>query len=266
MPMPWKASGKRALEGKWVLALLLGPAFALAGAQTSTSNNASQSPSNQTPAAQAQPAQQGKTQSQSDLSGAARLAREERERQRAKRSANSEAVNAMATELSEASDEGAAAPVGYRYYNFKPGDYSILVPADAEVEGRNSYGLKLLSSEVMGTRTVVMLGDPIPAQGGTPEEILHYAARAYFVDCKVGVATAGTGIGTAGKPVNGHPAATVGFGTCPLNREVLGSVQLVLGDGYVMPVVCGYPLTAEDLHPTSEPPHRNRSQDIRPGK
>ncbi len=245
-------SGERLAAGsKAALLLLLAP-FALAAAQTNSSANASQAASAPASAEQAQA--QENAQPQSDLSDAARKAREAREQQRAKRSANSEAVNEMAVELSEASEQNGPAPVGYRYYDFKAGDYSILVPADAEVEGRGSYGLKLVSSELMGTRTVVILGDPIPAEGSTPDEILRNAARAYFVDCRVGVATAGTGIGTAGKPINGHAAATVGFGTCPLNKEVLGSVQLVLGDGYVVPMVCGYPFTNEDLHPTPNRP------------
>jgi len=243
------------MGSKWLLLLPLVPVLALAASQTNASANGSQIPSAQAPAeqSQAQPDLE-KAQPQSDLSDAARRAREERERQRTKRSANSDAVNQMANELSDASEQATPAPVGYRYYTFKPGDYSILVPADAEVEGRTSYGLKLLSSELMGTRTVVILGDPIPAEGDTPEEILRNAAQAYFSGCKIGFAPAGTGIGVAGKPVNGHPAATVGFGTCPLNHEVLGSVQLVLGDGYVMPLVCGYPFTAEDLHSTPNRP------------
>ncbi len=77
----------------------------------------------------------------------------------------------MATELSESAEQAMAAPVGYRYYNFEAGDYSILVPADAEVEGRDWHGLKLLSSEGLGSRTVVMLGNPIPNRGEKPEAI-----------------------------------------------------------------------------------------------
>jgi hypothetical protein len=192
--------------------------------------------------------------SSSDLAAAAARARQEREQQRTKRSANSEAVNDMATELADSAEQAIAAPVGYRSYNFQPGDYSILVPADAEVEGRNLYGLKLLSSEGMGSRTVVMLGNPIPNRGDKPEEIFVNAARSYLLNCNVGLATAGTGINTFNPLVNGHASATVGLGTCPLNQEVLGSVQLVLGDGYVVPMVCGYPLTAEDLHPARNRP------------
>src|SRR5256885_1617422 len=76
----------------------------------------------------------------------------------------------------------------------------LLVPAEAEVEGRNSYGLKLLSSEAMGTRTVVILSDPISARGNTPDEILPSAAIQYFGGCRMGISS-------AGRPVNGHPAA-----------------------------------------------------------
>jgi hypothetical protein len=210
----------------------------LASAQTSPSLQAGQA---------SEPAQQTKPQPQSDLSDAARRAREERERQRAKRSAGSQAVSDMATELAEGSEQSTAAPVGYRYYTFKPGDYSILVPADAEVEGHNSYGLKLLSSELMGTRTVVILGDPIEAEGETPLEILHNASMQYLPGCKMAI----TG---AGLPVNGHTAGSMGFGMCALHNEVLGSVQFVVGDGYVVPVVCGYPFMPEDLDPNPNRP------------
>jgi hypothetical protein len=106
----------------------------------------------------------------------------------------------------------------------------------------------------MGSRTVVILGNPIPNRGDKPEEIFVNAARAYLLNCKVGLATAGTGVNTVRAPVNGHASATVGLGTCPLNQEVLGSVQLILGDGYVVPMVCGYPLTNEDLHPARNRP------------
>ncbi len=248
MSMPCKTRESRLARSEWALLLLLASAFTLSAAQTGASPDGSQIPSaqSQEDSSPAQP--------QSDLSRAARQAREEREQERTKQSATSQAVDEMATELSEESEQASPAPVGYRYYNFKEGDYSILVPADAEVEQRDSYGLKLLSSEAMGTRTEVILGDPIPASGSTNEEMLRNAAQVYFRGCKVGVATAGTGINTVGKPVNSHPAATVAFDTCPLRQEVLGSVQLVLGDGYVVPMVCGYPFTTEDLHPARNRP------------
>jgi len=255
--MQGKARGKRAVGSKWVLPLLLVLVSAIGVAQTNASPDSSpvhasqvETSPGQTSQAQSGQAQADQPQGQppSDLADAARKAREERERQRAKRSADSDAVNAMATELAEGSEQNTPAPVGYRWYSFKPGDYSILVPADAELEGRNSYGLKLLSSEAMGSRTIVILGDPIPAQGADPNEMLNNAASRYFYGCRQ------TGIITAGQPVNGHPAGSPGsFSMCPLGKEVLGFAQLVVGDGYVMPVVCGYPFAAEDLHPN---PHR----------
>ncbi len=237
---------------KWAVALLLVSllfvSVSVAFAQTSAPSGG-QSQAGQDPTTQSQtPA------TTSDLATAAQRAREEREQQRSKRSANSEAVNEMATELSESAEEALAAPVGYRQYNFEPGDYSILVPADAEVEGRDWHGLKLLSSEGMGSRTVVMLGNPIPNRGDQPKEIFRNAAAMYLPGCQVGLATAGMGINTTLAPVNGHAAASVGLGTCQLNQEVLGYVQLVMGDGYVVPIVCGYPLTYEDLHPTRNRP------------
>jgi hypothetical protein len=225
-----RGNERRAVKSEWVLVLTLVPVFALAAGQTVTSP--SQTPSAQAAAEQSQ-SQPEKDQPQSDLSDAARRAREERERQRAKRSAGSEAVNQMADELSDASERATPAPVGYRYYNFKQGDYSILVPADAEVEGRDSYGLKLLSSEAMGSRTIVILGDPIPAQGDTPDEIIRNASSQYIPGCN---AAAGPG------------------GPCPFHNEVLGSARYFPRDGYVMPVICGYPYIAEDLVPNSNLP------------
>ncbi len=183
-------------------------------------------------------------QGQSDLSEAAERARMERDRERARRSSNSEAVNEMAGELEDSTQpDPRGAPVGFRFYNFKEGNYSILVPADAEIQGRDQYGLKLLSSDAMGSRTVVMLGQPIPAEGDTPEHILRNAFSAYFPGCRMG--------GGLGEPVNGHPTAKAGFSMCSLNREVSGYAEFILGDGYVMPLICGYPFLPEDLDPNA---------------
>ena len=223
----------------WDFALLLPWFFSAAAAAQAVpapQSNPSQS-------VQDQPAHSG-----SDLSAAAKQAREERAHQRAQRSANSEAVNEMAAELSEASDQPiAGAPVGYRYYMFKPGNYAILVPVDAKPEGRDSYGLRLFSTEALSSRTELILGDPIPAQGDTPEEILHNATARYFSSC-------GWSLTGLAPPVNGHPAlSTVGFGQC-LNHQLEGGGEFVLADGYVMPVICGYPLTTEDLTPNPHAP------------
>jgi len=117
------------------------------------------------------------------------------------------------------------------------------VPADAEIQGRDQYGLKLLSSDAMGSRTVVILGQPLAAEGDTPEHILRNAFSAYFPGCRIG--------GGLGRPVNGHPAGKAGFSMCYLNREVTGYAEFVLGDGYVMPLICGYPFLPEDLDPAA---------------
>jgi len=132
-----------------------------ATAQTTAPPSASPIQTAHDPATQSSP---------SDLAAAAERARQEREQQRTKRSANSEAVNEMATELADSAEQAILAPAGYRSYNFQPGDYSVLVPAEAEVEGRNWYGLKLLSSEGMGSRTVVILGNPIPTEATSPKK------------------------------------------------------------------------------------------------
>ncbi|MFZ0990314.1 MAG: hypothetical protein WBL97_19190 [Candidatus Sulfotelmatobacter sp.] len=253
MLMQCHAKDERVIGVKWATPLLLALLSVPVAAQTSAPPDSGQTQLGEVQGGQVQysqaPAEQPQEQSQSGLADAARKAREEREQQRANRTADSDAVNAMAAELAEGSEQTAPAPVGYRWYSFKAGDYSILVPADAEVEGRNSYGLKLLSSEAMGSRTLVILGDPIPAQGATPDEMLNNAASRYFYGCRT------TGIITAGQPVNGHPAGSAGsFSLCPLHNDVLGFVQLVVGDGFVMPVVCGYPLAAEDLHPSPNRP------------
>jgi len=258
-----KTSGKRVAGRKWAL-LCITSASLLAFAQTTASPGEataqppqpSQVQPSQPQPSQAQPDQPQPDQTQpdddqspSDLANAARKAKEDRERQRANHSADSDAVNAMANELAEGTEQAVPAPVGYRWYQFKPGDYWILVPADAELEGREQYGLKLTSSEAMGSRTVVILGDPIPAQGSNANEILDNAASRYFWGCRF------NGVITAGKPVNGHPAGSAGsFSQCPLGKKVLGFVQLVVGDGSVMPVVCGYPFEADDLQPKPNRP------------
>ena len=182
---------------------------------------------------------------QSDLAGAAQRARDAREKQRAKRTANSDAVNEMAQDLEEESEQAPAAPVGYRYYSFKPGDYWILVPADAEVEGRDGHGLKLLSSDAMGSRTLVILGDPIPNQGETPDDILNSAASGYLPGCK-------WRLHWSSQTISGHAVSPASV--CSLNHQVLGSAEFIMGDGFVLPVVCGYPFTSEDLDPNPNRP------------
>jgi len=183
----------------------------------------------------------------SDLAAAAKLAREQRAAEKSQQTERSQAVNEMAGDLAREQDEPiAGAPTGYRYYYFQEGDYAILVPTDAKPEARDYYGLRLRSAESLTSRIEVILGEPIPALGETPEEKLHNANAIYFDGCAYNI----TG---AGSPVDGHPAASGGYGDCSLNQELLGNAELVLGDGYVMPVVCGYPLTAQDNNPSGQP-------------
>src|SRR5579863_1195160 len=96
--------------------------------------------------------------SPSDLSAAAQAARAAREHERSQRSAASDAVKQMADELAEGPEQSiAGAPVGYRYYVFKPGNYAILVPEDAQPETHDYYGLRLLSSELITSRLEVKI-------------------------------------------------------------------------------------------------------------
>jgi hypothetical protein len=123
--------------------------------------------------------QQGSTDQQSptsDLAAAAKQAREQRAQQSARTTERSQAVDQMAQELALSQEEPiAGAPTGYRYYYFQPGDYAILVPADARPDSRDGYGLHLRSAEEFSWRVVVILGDSLPAVGSTSEEILHNA-------------------------------------------------------------------------------------------
>lgn len=184
----------------------------------------------------------------SDLAAAAKLARQQQGAEKAQRTERSQAVTAMAGDLAREQDEPiAGAPTGYRYYYFKEGDYAILLPADAKPEARDYYGLRLRSAEALSSRIEVILGQPIPALGDTPEEKIHNANAIFFEGCAFNL----SGLGS---PVDGHPAASVGYSNCGLNEEVFGTAELVLGDGYVVPVVCGYPMTAEDYNPSPQQP------------
>jgi len=184
----------------------------------------------------------------SDLAAAAKLAREQQAREKARRTEQSQAVDEMAKQLSEADEEPiSGAPPGYRYYYFKPGDYAILVPADAKPEARDNFGLRLFSAEALTSRVEVILGEPITAQGNTPEEILHNANAEYFGSCALNI----SGLGP---PVDGHPAHAPAFRNCCLDHELVGNGELVLGDGIVVPVYCGYPMTAQDWDPSPYQP------------
>jgi len=196
-----------------------------------------------------QDAQQTSPQSvPSDVAAAAKLAREQRAVQSAHRTELSQAVNEMAGDLAREQDEPlSGAPTGYRYYYFKPGDYAILVPVDAKPVARDSYGLRLRSAEALTSSIEVILGEPIVARGDTPEEQIHNANKQYFQGC-------GLNLNGLGSPIDGHPASSAGYNNCSLGREVLGSAELVLGDGYVVPVICGYPFRPQDLDPRPNQP------------
>jgi hypothetical protein len=200
-------------------------------------------------ASTAQEAQQTSPQSvPSDLAAAAKLAREQRAAQSAHRTERSQAVNEMAGDLAREQDEPlSGAPTGYRYYYFKPGDYAILVPVDAKPVARDSYGLRLRSAEALTSSIEVILGEPIVARGDTPEEQIHNANEQYFQGC-------GLNLNGLGLPIDGHPASSAGYNNCSIGQEVLGSAELVLGDGYVVPVICGYPFTPQDLDPRPNQP------------
>lgn len=188
------------------------------------------------------------SQSKSDLDAAAKSARVQRAQPMA-RSERSEVVNQQARELSESDEEPiAGAPTGYRYHYFEPGDYAILVPADAKPEARDDFGLRLFSHDAFTYRIEVILGEPIAAHGDTPEEIIHNANAQYFGGCAMNI----SGLGT---PVDGHSARTVGL-SCGLSQQVLGYAEFVLSDGFVMPVICGYPLTREDLDSNPHQPYQ----------
>jgi len=185
---------------------------------------------------------------ESDLDEAAKATRQQREREKTEESGRTNFVNQMAKELAD-SDDGpiSGAPIGYRYFYFKLGDYAILVPADAKPEARDRYGLRLFSEEAFTSRIEVILGEPILAEGKTPDEMIHNANATYFSGC-------GLNLSGLGPPVNGHPAHSAGFGNCSLHRDILGNAEFVVADAYVMPVVCGYPMTAEDWDPRPNQP------------
>ena len=187
--------------------------------------------------------------STSDLAAAAKRTREERAQQSAQRTSSSAAVDEMAAQLADESDQPiGGAPIGYRYYFFKPGNYAILVPVDASADRRDYQGLRLISSQAITSSIEVILGDPIIAQGNSPEEIIHNASRRYFYDCN-------SQVSMLGAPVAGHPTSSIsGFYNCSLNHEILGTVEFVLANGYVMPIACGYPYRPEDLKPAPYAP------------
>ena len=222
----------------WVLWFLFSCGIALA-AQTATSGDSDSLPSASNP----------QSSSASDLSAAAEAARQARDR--APRSAGSQAVKQMADELADGPEQTiAGAPVGYRFYVFKPGGYAILVPEDAQPEAHDYYGLRLLSSELITSRLEVILGDPIPAQGDSPEEMLRNAGKRYFGGCNLGP------LGSS-PPLAAHPAQLVpSFSLCAFHNELLGSAEFILANGFVMPIVCGYPFKPDDLDASPNQPIR----------
>jgi hypothetical protein len=176
-----------------------------------------------------------------DLSAAAHKAKADREQQQRSGSTTSEAIKQMADEIAEGPDGMIGpVPVGYRVFVSEGRDYALFVPQFAEIEGRDPWlGLKLLASSSLDTRTEVILGPSIPVKGDTPKEMLQAAVDRYFGGCDLAR-------WIRVDDLNGRPRTTVNFQNCWTN-QVNGSAQFVLGDGYAIPVICGYPYTPQDL-------------------
>jgi hypothetical protein len=175
-----------------------------------------------------------------DLSAAAKKAKADRQTQQNSGATTSDAIKQMANEIAEGPDAVIGpVPVGYRTYVAEGRDYALFVPQFAQIESRDGRGLKLASTNALDTRTVVILGAAIPVKGDSPKDMLGEAVDAYF-GCDLGrwVTVA---------DLNGHSMAKVNHQSCW--KDIVGYSEFILGDGYVIPVVCGYPYNQQEWAP-----------------
>ena len=186
------------------------------------------------------PNQQASTAQQSpisDLAAAAKQAREQRAQQSARATERSQAVDQMAEELALSQEE----PIVEAHHGipatttFNRGTTAILVPADARPDSRDGYGLHLRSAEQFSWRVVSHLGR---LTTGGRKHLRRDSAQRETIPFLQVVPVSISGVGA---PVNGHPAHGVGFERCAPPDSLIGGGEFVVGDGYVVPVFCGYP-------------------------
>jgi hypothetical protein len=145
----------------------------------------------------------------------------------------------LADEMEREQEETGDAPPGFKSYNAT--GYRLWVPFPYEIQARDNNGVVLASSLIGGTKSLVLVGNPIPFAGDNSE-----GADATFRNVAQQFArTYGPWPGCGKITVAKHAAfsCTVNSNMQLTGEPASGSVTLVRGSSSLFPVMCLVPIT-----------------------
>jgi hypothetical protein len=162
----------------------------------------------------------------------------------------------------EASED---APTGFKTYN--AGDYRLWVPFPFELRDRDAAGVVLASSLLGGTKSLVMVGNPIPFSSisyyGSPTPLSDNDLRNFATQFSRRYSpNSGCGPGKIG------PRIAYGCGvatSAPFGEAVSGHLELVRGSNSLYPVMCVVPTTnhGRDAINHPQPGYSNYRQNVK---
>jgi hypothetical protein len=179
------------------------------------------------------------TASPSTLNGARDLARQAEGGQEGSARTPSQAQQ-LAERLQSDQELQLAAPVGYKYVRDEGLPYSVLMPEFAELQSRGYDGAHYVAAG-LGPKVTIVLGGPITAEGDSVEMQLAHANQRYL-GCGPGGVT----------DMDGVKGSILNLGTfCGRQYDLLGRAAMLVYDGSIYPVVCGYTMTVADHTPNT---------------
>lgn len=176
------------------------------------------------------------SQESSSLADIARKTRQEHDQLGAKPANQSQR---LASQLEEQQEEAAAAPPGFMPYN--AGVYRLVVPAQSEVEGRDSNGA-LLAPPSVTTKVKVYVGEPLPIGPALSDKDVFQFLRSF-----AGQYSSSSSASCSQEELN-HQRAYRCF--IPrgrvLDTDFHGTVYFVVGSNSAVPVICMNPELANE--------------------
>ncbi len=180
------------------------------------------------------------TASPSTLNAARDVARQAQGAQEGSAPRRPSSAQQLADQLQSEQELQLAAPIGYKYVRDEGLPYSILMPEFAELQSREYDGAHYVAAG-LGPRVTIVLGAPITGEGETVEMQIAHANQQYL------------GCGPGGvNDINGVKGSILNLGTfCGQRYDLLGRAAMLLYDGNLYPVVCGYTMTVADHTPNT---------------
>ncbi len=176
----------------------------------------------------------------STLNVARDLARQAQSGQEGSAARTPSSAQQLADQLQSEQELQLAAPVGYKYVRDEGLPYSILMPEFAELQSRGYDGAHYVAAG-LGPRVTIVLGGPIEAEGDSLEMQLAHANQQYL------------GCGPGGvNDIGGVKGSILNLGSfCGRQYDLLGRAAMLVYDGNIYPVVCGYTMTVADHTPNT---------------